>query len=224
MQLGLGLFERPDLAARLRAHGVPATVPITVHSNRRVMVSIGRSGALRVHQGYTTAPDDVVAALARWARPRITRDERRAAARVFLGFPVDVSVAPDRSHPRPPDRAQPGDPDRLDRLRTLHAELNVRYFGGSLRPIEIRLSGRMRRKLGHYEPAIAGTPAIVIGRRHLRRDGWKAAADTLVHEMVHQWQDESGLPIDHGREFRRKARSVGTAPRAAQVRSERFIS
>ena len=32
--------------------------------------------------------------------------------------------------------------------------------------------------------------------------------------MVHQWQDETGLPIDHGRAFRAKAREVGIAPQA----------
>jgi hypothetical protein len=32
---------------------------------------------------------------------------------------------------------------------------------------------------------------------------------TLLHEMVHQWQDEAGHPIDHGGTFRKKAREVG---------------
>jgi hypothetical protein len=32
--------------------------------------------------------------------------------------------------------------------------------------------------------------------------------------MVHQWQHEQGLPIDHGLEFRRKCRAVGAVPRA----------
>ena len=38
--------------------------------------------------------------------------------------------------------------------------------------------------------------------------------------MVHQWQDETGRPIDHGRAFRAKAREVGIAagraPRAGR--------
>jgi hypothetical protein len=42
--------------------------------------------------------------------------------------------------------------------------------------------------------------------------------DTLLHEMVHQWQDETGRPVDHGREFRRKAREVGIEPTAVKRR------
>ena len=32
--------------------------------------------------------------------------------------------------------------------------------------------------------------------------------------MVHQWQDENGHPLDHGRGFRAKARAVGIVPAA----------
>ena len=57
-------------------------------------------------------------------------------------------------------------------------------------------------------------PEIAISRRHIRRHGWDDALQTLVHEMVHQWQAETGLPLDHGRHFRRKAREVGIQPSA----------
>ena len=30
----------------------------------------------------------------------------------------------------------------------------------------------------------------------------------MLHEMVHQWQAETGLAVDHGRTFRRKAREA----------------
>jgi len=48
--------------------------------------------------------------------------------------------------------------------------------------------------------------------------------------MVHQWQAESGLRIDHGTTFRKKAREVGVIPAArrtitpASRRSERAAS
>jgi hypothetical protein len=53
---------------------------------------------------------------------------------------------------------------------------------------------------------------IGISRRHLERDGWDEVRRTLLHEMVHQWQVETGLPLDHGRAFRQKARDVGIEP------------
>jgi hypothetical protein len=32
--------------------------------------------------------------------------------------------------------------------------------------------------------------------------------------MVHQWQDETGKAIDHGRGFRAKAKAIGITPLA----------
>jgi len=82
----------------------------------------------------------------------------------------------------------------------------------------IRVSRRMKRKLGHYSLASAEASAdIAIARRHIRRDSWDDVIHTLLHEMVHQWQAENGMAIDHGREFRRKAREVGVEPTARRV-------
>ena len=52
-----------------------------------------------------------------------------------------------------------------------------------------------------------------MSRAHLRH-GWVEVERTVLHEMVHQWQAESGLPVDHGTQFRRKAREVGIEPTA----------
>jgi hypothetical protein len=213
LQLTLPLDQAPDLVARLRRLGLPDDLPVSVHRNRSVMVTLDRDRGLRVHQGYAWAPDEVLEAIVRWSWPGLARRLRREAQSVMLGFPVHDHV------PRQPSRASTerpvdGDDARLSRLQLLHLELNERWFGGALAPISIRLSGRMRRKLGHYEHGDDSAAAIVISRRHIRRDGWRLTERTLLHEMVHQWQAESGLPIDHGRAFRRKAREVGIEPRA----------
>jgi hypothetical protein len=39
--------------------------------------------------------------------------------------------------------------------------------------------------------------------------------------MVHQWQDENGKEIDHGRAFRAKAREVGIEPAAKRATTRR---
>jgi hypothetical protein len=39
-------------------------------------------------------------------------------------------------------------------------------------------------------------------------------AHTVLHEMVHQWQAETGQPVDHLTAFRAKAREVGVLPAA----------
>ena len=74
----------------------------------------------------------------------------------------------------------------------------------------------MKSRLGHYtlRGQTQHQQEIVISRRHIRRHGWAEAVQTLLHEMVHQWQDETGMPVDHGREFRRKSKLVGIIPRA----------
>jgi hypothetical protein len=105
----------------------------------------------------------------------------------------------------------------LERLERLHQILNERHFGGRLSTIALRLSERMATRLGEFHAGGDGAAiAITLSRRHVERDGWTAATETLLHEMVHQWQCENDLPLDHGTAFRRKARAVGI-PAAATV-------
>jgi hypothetical protein len=103
-------------------------------------------------------------------------------------------------------------------LTRWHKAYNEARFGGTLRAIPIRISRRMKSRLGHYSPAVEGhEPEIVVSRRHIRRDGWEEALHTLLHEMVHQWQDEQGFAVDHGARFRAKARAVGITPLACRA-------
>ncbi|MEO8091051.1 MAG: SprT-like domain-containing protein, partial [Gemmatimonadales bacterium] len=117
------------------------------------------------------------------------------------------------------ERARPGDVALLHRLEILRRQLNAQHFGAALAEIPIRLSGRMRTRLGELAVEIrSGRPlGITISRRHIERHGWSEVEHTMLHEMVHQWQAETGLPIDHGRTFRRKAREVGVLPAAKRT-------
>ncbi|HJP55510.1 MAG TPA: SprT-like domain-containing protein [Gemmatimonadales bacterium] len=212
----ISLLEPEDLEPRLRRLGLTEVDEVRTHANRTVMLSLRRR-VLRIHRGYAHAPDPVLAAIVRFLRRGTRRDTRRAAEREFLAFPVHHHVPP---APRrvSPQRSRPGDALMLERLRAAHAALNARHFAGALAEIPIRLSGRMRRRLGELVAGLdTGRPvAIILSRRHLRRDPWPEVEHTLLHEMVHQWQAEEGLPLDHGRSFRRKAREVGIVPRAVR--------
>jgi hypothetical protein len=179
------------------------------------MLSLSRSGVLRLHEGYAFASDRVLQAIVRFLNPRVPRILRRAAEREFLAFPVHA-YAPAPARSRKAERARPGDLVLLHRLETLHRELNLQHFGGALGEIPIRLSGRMRNRLGDLAVDLetGGPNEITISRRHIARHPWSEVEHTLLHEMVHQWQAETGLSVDHGAAFRRKAREVGVVPAA----------
>ena len=215
LQLQLGFDSPPrngeELLARLRAVGLRGITTCTLTDNRAVMVSYCDK-VLRVNRGYLAAPAEVLHAIVLFVVGR-TRAERRAAQRAILAFPVH---APARRPARRPEPSRPEDDVLLRELQVWHRAYNIRYFEGRLGAIAIRISGRMRTRLGQYTaPSPYGEPAeISISRAHIRRHGWAEALHTLLHEMVHQWQAELGHEIDHGPMFRRKAREVGITPNA----------
>jgi len=213
------------LAHRLKLLGLRDVGSIHTHTNRTVMVSLTARGGLRLHQGYASAPDRVLRAIVRFLNPRLPRAMRRLAEREFLGFPVELYAQPS---PRPArgERPRPGDITLLQRLTTSHERLNREHFGGALGTIPIRISGRMRTRLGELAVDLGtGRPTeIAVSRRHILRHPWAEVEHTVLHEMVHQWQAETGLPVDHGRSFRLKAREVGIEPQARRkVGAERAI-
>jgi hypothetical protein len=212
----VSLLARPEdvLARRLGALGLRPVAEVQTHRNRTVMVSLNERRLLRLHQGYVFAPDRVLAAIVRFLDSRAARSERRRAEQIFLAFPVEL-YAP-RARERPPERPRPGDLALLHRLRELHRRLNREHFAGALGEIPIRLSGRMRTRLGEVSVDLrTGQPIeIALSRRHLAEHPWTEVEHTMLHEMVHQWQAESRLPIDHGPTFREKARAVGVLPAA----------
>ena len=173
-----------------------------------------RHGVLRIHGGYVDAPDGVLADIVKFLSPFVRRRERLAARRRFLGYPLGEQPAAERRPPRIPAADWPW----IERLHLVHQQLNARHFGGELGELPFRLSGRMRRRLGQVTLSRETGEAteIAMNRRHVQRDPWDEVEDTLLHEMVHQWQAETGQSVDHGVEFRRKAREVGILARAVR--------
>lgn len=218
MQLFLEFDAPPQnadqLLHRLRMYGLKGITRLRLTSNRAVMVSFS-GGELRVNKGYLSAPEGVLHAIVQFVQGR-TRAERHEAQKVILTHPV---AAAHRAPVRRPGRAKPEDATTLRELAHWHQEYNLRHFSGTLTAIPIKLSGRMRSRLGQYTTATTyGEPAeITISRTHIRKHGWAEALHTLLHEMVHQWQAETEIPIDHGPAFRAKAAVVGIA---AQARRE----
>lgn len=202
------------LPIRLEALGLREIDRVVTHTDRTVMLSFNKR-VLRIHRGYAFASDRVLRAITRFLNPRVPRALRQMAEREFLAFPVH-EYAPSRPRVERREGARPGDLVLLHRLTSLHHQLNAEHFGGALGELPIRLSRRMRTRLGELAVDIrSGNPLqITISRRHTARHPWAEVVHTMLHEMVHQWQAETGLPIDHGRTFRQKAREVGVLPGA----------
>lgn len=202
-----------QLQDRLEQLGLRPVDRVRLTENQTVMVSLSRTRVLSVHRAYALAPDRVLKAIVRFVARGTTPDMRRAAQHEILSFHVPDPAEPPRA--RRPGRAVAGDAEALERLGLLFEELNQRHFMGLLPTVPIRLSGRMRTRLGQLTMDRAGHPVdISISRRHLRTHGWDEATHTLLHEMVHLWQHAQGHAVDHGPHFRRKAREVGVAAAA----------
>jgi SprT-like family len=219
-QLALELDEAPprnaeELRARLRRLGLGSQYRVRLTMNRTVVVSYS-GGELRIHNSFLGADEEVWKAIIVFVHGR-NRAVRQGARRTILEFPVARSNESPRRK-RSPERTNPADLPFTRELSRWHAEFNRERFGATLREIPIRISRRMKSRLGHYSPVSRGCPPeIVLSRRHIRRDGWDEALHTLLHEMVHQWQDEQGLVVDHGSSFRAKARAVGITPLACRA-------
>jgi hypothetical protein len=210
------------LQRRLEMLGLGGARRVVLHENRTVMVSQARGGNVRLHRGYVYAPDRVLRAVVSFLNPGTPRTHIRRAERELLAFPVEDYV-PSRQPARSTERLRPGDEKLLAALRESHRRLNHAHFRGELGEIPFRLSGRMRSRLGELamDERRHLPKEIAISRRHIRRDGWEEVEHTLLHEMVHQWQAEHDLPVDHGPLFRRKAREVGVEPTAKRYVKQR---
>jgi len=197
------------LLGALRGLGLQHVKSLVLTRNRSVVVGL-RGFELRVHEGFASAPKTVHEQIVRFVMARRAW-ERDAARRAIIAYPLPRHTKP----PRASERTHSEDEAIAEQLAEWHTRLNGERFGASLRPVPIRVSRRMVNRLGHYAPDVEGSGAeIAISARHVRRDGLASAIETLLHEMVHQWQHEQGLPIDHGLDFRRKCREVGAVPRA----------
>lgn len=236
LQLGFGFTDTPDafavldaptdegqeaeeralaadeLLERLRALGLKHVREIRLTRNRSVLVSM-KGFELRVHEAFAAAPVAMHEQIVRFVMAR-RKWERQTARKAIVEYPLPRGGKPARAG----ETTHPEDEPLVERLAEWHTRLNGERFGATLGPIAIRVSRRMQRRLGHFAPGEEGAPAeIAISARHLRRDGLAAALETLLHEMVHQWQHESGLPLGHDPAFRRKCREVGAAPTAKRV-------
>ena len=182
-------------------------------SNRRIMASVANRGRdLRLNEAFAAAPREVLVAVAELFSARNARKRARAreAVRRFI---AQIPRTPDAA-PRPRTRrTAAGDRAHLARMQAEFDRVNLERFGGSLPRVPIHLSGRMKRRNGHFS---VNPLEIVISRRLCMQGAAGEAEHTMRHEMIHLWQHAEGLPVDHGAAFRKMARRLDVHPRATR--------
>ena len=180
-QLSLELSNRPRnadaLCEQLRQLGLDRRYRCKLTSNRTVFVSYS-DHELRLHRGYLDAPEDTLRAIVSFVQTK-SRAARNTAKRELLSYDVHRGQAPTPRARKTPEQVHPEDARMGERLQREHQELNRERFGGTLTEIPIRVSRRMKSRLGHYthrDPSGSGAE-IVISRRHIRRHGWRDLRD-----------------------------------------------
>ncbi len=101
-------------------------------------------------------------------------------------------------------------PLSVELAQTLYDNLNRQHFGGSLPPCRLELSRRLVRTAGKIWPR---TRLIRLSVSYHERYGPAELSNTILHEMVHLWLFEQGLPSGHTDRFRQKLNEVGLADR-----------
>jgi predicted SprT family Zn-dependent metalloprotease len=140
-------------------------------------------------------------------KPEPTRAGAKEAILRFLRANPPEAKRPTRRGKPAADRAE------VERLAAEFDRVNERYFHAALPRVPISLSGRMRRRNGHFS---THPVEIVISRALCRHAEPGEAEKTLRHEMIHLWQHEQGRKPGHGQDFRRWAERLGVHPRATR--------
>lgn len=228
----------PELLHGLRARGATRLQRVRLRSNRTVLWSLTDGGrTLNLHRAYAAAPPAVLDAFALLAGGgrRGSPEVRRAALRVrnwppaleairdLRGEEVSAALAVAQGEAPGPSVAGSGcvaRPGERDRIVDLYRRLNHERFEGCLPPeVPLRLSGRMRRRLGHMRPGTGEGEIRVVVEIALNHDllapgNELLLVDTLLHEMAHAADWLLNGRAGHGRSWKLWALRVGCHPTA----------
>jgi hypothetical protein len=113
-------------------------------------------------------------------------------------------------------------PQQSFSYQAMYDYFNAELFGGELPPVLLNFSRHSPRTLGFFAPqrweSASGTETtheISLNPAHLKTRSPADVAATLVHEMVHLWQQEFGSPSRsgyHNHQWAAKMEDVGLIP------------
>lgn len=110
-------------------------------------------------------------------------------------------------------------------IKNYAKKANKTFFNDSLdlNAIQFKTSSRATRTLGRFSVR-NGRQSIMLAE--ILFDEKSEWITTLVHELVHAWQWQTGKPLDHGYSFKQMARTIGRiAPEVVitRTRSSEYI-
>lgn len=212
----------------LRASGARRLRKVRLKANRSTIWSLTQNGqVLNIHTAFASAPRRVLREFVIIVREAFTSSAayRRASHRLAAWPPLTREMrrlrSEDARHRRPSPRGAGvgpccATPAQRAYLRKLYLYLNRTRFGGHLpRTIPLRLSNRMRSRLGHMAADQRSGRRVVIeialNVDLMLESNGRLRLDTLLHEMAHAADFLAHGCYDHGESWRRIARRVGCA-------------
>lgn len=113
----------------------------------------------------------------------------------------------------------------MTEIKKYAVKANKTFFNNSLdlNAIQFKTSSKMTRTLGVFRIRHGQQSITLSTLLFNQKEEW---ITTLVHELVHAWQWQTGKPLDHGWSFKQKAREIGRiAPEVVitRTRSSEYI-
>lgn len=230
------------LLAALRQRGATGLQRVRFRRNRTVLWSLTDGGrTLNLHEAYGGAPPPILDAFALVAGTSRDAEGRRRAARRIREWPpvmeaigrlrqVEVLTALAVARGTGAEEGAPGSlppcaggAEERSRILSLYRTLNRERFQGCLPDeVPIRLSRRMRRRLGHMRPGtgpggVRVVVEIALNLHLLRVANQHLLMDTLLHEMAHAADWLVDGRAGHGPTWRAWARRAGCRPTACST-------
>lgn len=227
--LPLAWLTEQDVVRELRARGVCDVRSVRFRANRSRLISISADrGRLNLHECFRSGGPDLLDAIAAFASAQgDSARYRQAIARMRRWHGAQVDESEVEANARPP--ACCGSPAQLSALAHWYRQLNRSHFAGQLPELmPVRLSDRMRRRLGHVQyggaprrrsgtdtgPEVRTVTEIALNVDLLLAGNERALRDTLLHEMAHAEAWLRHAHRGHGRIWQRIAARVGCEPLA----------
>jgi hypothetical protein len=229
-------FTADSLLRMLARRGCRRLDDVRFKKNRGRIISLSKDGrTLHVHACFQDAPDEVVNAVVTFLKAgrrsyayresiRVMRDHFDAHGPKYAPITAEEE---DHRVKRDIDRLPcVGNAEQRAFIREAFARYNSGLFGSKLPNVKLRLSDRMRSRLGHIRYHTTSTNERIVLELalniHLLLPGNEAILlDTLLHEMTHMEAWLVHGERAHGADWKAIAKRVGCEATACSTQSIR---